>query len=95
AKRGGKKEARAGKGAAKAGLSGADAQLFEALRTWRRDTARAADVPPYVVFSDATLAAIAQSKPQDFVALGRVPGIGEAKLKRYGADVLAITIAGV
>jgi len=95
AKRRAKQERRAGKGAAKTGLSGADAQLFEALRTWRRDTARAADVPPYVVFSDATLAAIAQSKPQDFVALGRVPGIGEAKLKRYGADVLAITIAGV
>ncbi|HRK65034.1 MAG TPA: RecQ family ATP-dependent DNA helicase, partial [Terricaulis sp.] len=95
AKRNGKQERRAAKGAAKAGLSGADAKLFEALRTWRRDTARAADAPPYVVFSDATLAAIVQSKPQDFVALGRVPGIGEAKLKRYGADVLAIVIAGI
>lgn len=95
AKHSSKQERRAAKGAAKSGLTGADAKLFEALRNWRRDTARAADVPPYVVFSDATLAAIAQSKPQDFVALGRVPGIGEAKLKRYGADVLAITIAGV
>lgn len=89
-----RRAARAAKGAAKAGFSGADEKLFEALRTWRRDTARAADVPPYVVFNDATLAAIVQSKPQDLIALGRVAGIGEAKLKRYGADVLAITIAG-
>jgi superfamily II DNA helicase RecQ len=58
------------------------------------ETARAGDVPPYVVFSDATLAAIVQAKPQTLPALKNVPGIGEAKLKRYGAAVLAITIAG-
>lgn len=89
-----KEERRAARGAAKTGFSGADATLFEALRTWRRDTARAADVPPYVVFSDATLAAIVHAKPQDLAALNRVPGIGEAKLKRYGPAVLAIAIAG-
>jgi len=86
--------ARKRSGAAKAGFDGADAKLFDALRAWRRETAQAADVPPYVVFSDATLAAIVQAKPQDLPTLNRVPGIGEAKLKRYGAAVLAITIAG-
>ncbi|HRE42733.1 MAG TPA: DNA helicase RecQ [Terricaulis sp.] len=86
--------ARGARNAAKAGLTGADAQLFEALRNWRRDTARAADVPPYVVFNDATLTGIVEAKPKDLIALGRVPGIGEAKLKRYGAEVLAIVLAG-
>lgn len=92
-----KKDRRAGRdsrGSASGAFAGADAKLFEALRAWRRDTARAADVPPYVVFNDATLTAIVQAKPADLIALGRVPGIGEAKLKRYGADVLAIVIAG-
>lgn len=86
--------ARTGREAAKAGLTGAEAKLFDALRAWRRDTARAADVPPYVVFSDATLSAIAAAKPQTLDALASVSGIGEAKLRRYGADVLAIVIAG-
>jgi ATP-dependent DNA helicase RecQ len=89
-----KEDRRAARGVAKAGFDGADAQMFEALRAWRLETARAGDVPPYVVFSDATLAAIVQAKPQTLPALKNVPGIGEAKLKRYGAAVLAITIAG-
>lgn len=61
--------------------------LVAALKTWRSNTSRAANVPAYVVFSDATLEAIASSKPKTRVALGRVPGIGPVKLDRY-ADVL-------
>jgi ATP-dependent DNA helicase RecQ len=71
-------------------LQGDQAQLFEALRNWRRETASAGGVPPYVIFHDATLAAIVEAKPDDLAALARVPGIGEAKLKRYGAGVLSI-----
>ena len=89
-----RRASRDAKGAAKAGFAGDDARLFEALRAWRREAAQAADVPPYVIFHDATLAAIVEAKPQDLAALGRVPGIGEAKLKRYGPAVLAIAIAG-
>jgi DNA helicase-2/ATP-dependent DNA helicase PcrA len=61
--------------------------LVAALKSWRSTTSRAANVPAYVVFSDATLEAIASSKPKTRVALGRVPGIGPVKLDRY-ADVL-------
>jgi ATP-dependent DNA helicase RecQ len=87
--------ARDGKRGAQAGFSGDDAKLFEALRTWRRETAQTAGVPPYVIFHDATLAAIVTAKPADMAALGRVAGIGEAKLKRHGAEVLAMVIAGI
>jgi DNA helicase-2/ATP-dependent DNA helicase PcrA len=61
--------------------------LVAALKSWRSNTSRAAKVPAYVVFSDATLEAIASAKPKNRVALGRVPGIGPVKLDRY-ADVL-------
>jgi len=85
---------RGAKRSAQAGFSGDDAKLFEALRNWRRETAQTSGVPPYVIFHDATLAAIVSAKPADIAALGRIAGIGEAKLKRHGAEVLAVVIAG-
>ncbi|WP_395647744.1 DNA helicase RecQ [Terricaulis sp.] len=89
-----RRAARGAKRASRAGFSGDDAKLFEALRGWRLETAHAAGVPPYVVFHDATLAAIVEAKPQTMDALGKVSGIGEAKLKRHGAEVLAVVLAG-
>jgi ATP-dependent DNA helicase RecQ len=89
-----RRASRDAKNTAKQGFNGADAKLFEALRAWRRDAAHAAGVPPYVIFHDTTLAAIVQAKPADLAALARVPGIGEAKLKRHGAEVLAVVTAG-
>jgi len=83
------------KGAAKAGFDGPDAKLFEALKSWRRETAHANSVPPYVIFHDATLAEMVRAKPNTLPALGRISGIGEAKLKKYGTEVLAVLIAGV
>jgi DNA helicase-2/ATP-dependent DNA helicase PcrA len=47
-------------------------------------------VPAFVVFSDATLLAIAERRPADDAALLAIPGIGRSKLDRFGADVLAI-----
>ncbi|MGF1646790.1 MAG: ATP-dependent DNA helicase UvrD2 [Kineosporiaceae bacterium] len=64
-------------------------EVLRALENWRTAAARAAAVPAYVVFSDATLEAIAEAVPADVDALSRVPGVGPAKLARYGADVLA------
>jgi ATP-dependent DNA helicase RecQ len=89
-----RRAARDSRRAAKAGFSGEDAKLFEALRAWRRETAAAQGVAPYVIFHDTTLAAIVTAKPADLAALARVPGIGEAKLKRYGEAVLAVLRAG-
>ncbi len=66
------------------------AELFERLRAWRTRIAKARGVPAYVVFSDATLAAIAAARPGDDDALLEVKGVGPRKLADHGADVLAI-----
>ncbi len=67
-----------------------DEALFERLRGWRVEKARALEVPAYIVFTDATLTAIAERRPEDAKALTTIPGIGAAKLERFGADVLAL-----
>jgi ATP-dependent DNA helicase RecQ len=66
----------------------ADDPLFERLRAWRLERARAEDVPAFVVCSDRTLRALAAARPADLAALADVPGIGPAKLDRYGAELL-------
>jgi len=58
--------------------------LFEALRACRRDLAKQAGVPPYVIFHDSTLREMAKLKPASIGALSRISGVGEAKLERYG-----------
>jgi ATP-dependent DNA helicase RecQ len=63
--------------------------LFDALREARRRLAAEAGVPPYVVFHDSTLREIAATKPRNLDELGRVQGVGAAKLERYGEAMLA------
>ncbi len=65
---------------------------FEALREWRRETAKTAGVPPYVVFHDRTLIAIAERNPADTEDLAEISGFGEKKLAQYGAEVLAVCV---
>jgi len=67
-----------------------DERLYESLRSWRLAQAGAQGVPAYVVFTDATLVAIAESVPASPAELGRISGIGPAKLDRYGSEVLEI-----
>jgi ATP-dependent DNA helicase RecQ len=68
----------------------AEAQpVFEKLRSWRAEAARDQGVPAYVVFHDATLRQIATDRPTDLAGLGRINGVGEAKLARYGPQLLA------
>ena len=69
--------------------------LFEALRARRRDIAAGAGVPPYVVFHDSTLRAMAQLKPATLHALGRISGVGAAKLERYGEAFLEVIQANL
>ena len=64
--------------------------LFEALREWRREEARSQNVPPYVIFHDRTLAELATARPASIEAVGRLSGIGQAKLDRYGEGVLRV-----
>ncbi len=67
--------------------------LFQALRAKRMELARAQGVPPYVIFHDATLVEVALRRPIDRDALATVPGIGAAKLARYGEAILNV-VAG-
>ena len=62
---------------------------FGALREWRLERAKADEVPAYVVFHNATLAEIAERQPRTLAELAVIPGVGPAKLDRYGEDVLA------
>jgi len=65
-----------------------DDALFARLKAWRTAQARSQSVPPYVVFHDATLAAIAAARPRDLVALSGISGIGQRKLERYGPALI-------
>lgn len=67
-----------------------DQQLFEELKAWRSSTAQELSVPAFVVFTDATLMAIAEAKPADEQSLLAIPGIGRSKLAKHGAAVLAV-----
>ncbi len=67
-----------------------DKGLFEKLRQWRAEQARKAELPPYIIFSDATLRDLARIRPSTAQALRFIYGIGEAKEKTYGADVLQL-----
>jgi DNA helicase-2/ATP-dependent DNA helicase PcrA len=68
--------------------SSMDDELFEDLRAWRLRRAQEQKVPAFVVFTDATLVAIAETVPENLAALAAVPGVGRAKLERYGSEVL-------
>jgi ATP-dependent DNA helicase RecQ len=62
--------------------------LFEALRALRRELAQEAGVPPYVIFHDSTLRAMAEARPVSLAQLGALPGVGANKLEAYGARFL-------
>jgi ATP-dependent DNA helicase RecQ len=74
--------------AAAAALDSAAQARFEALRAWRAEVAKEHNLPAYVIFHDATLAAIAQQAPGSLEALAQVSGVGAAKLEKYGDEVL-------
>ncbi|MCS5732197.1 DNA helicase RecQ [Herbiconiux daphne] len=91
---GGSSSGRASRSSAKLELSDADGELFEVLRAWRAATAKEQGVPAYVVFHDATLAAVAALKPTSVSDLAGVPGIGERKRESYGPGLVATVVAG-
>jgi len=71
---------------------GVDEGLFEKLRGWRREKAEERGIPPYVVFTDATLRELARMKPATPEQLLEVQGIGLKKASDYGAEVLNIVV---
>ena len=76
--------------AAQSAIADADRALFEALRQKRTELARAQNVPPYVIFHDRTLVELAAARPASRAEMARIPGVGEAKLDRYGPAFLAV-----
>ena len=64
--------------------------LFDALRTERSRIAKQQGVPPYVIFHDTTLRAMAMARPQTLDQMMTLPGVGTAKLDRYGMEFLKV-----
>jgi DNA helicase-2/ATP-dependent DNA helicase PcrA len=81
------------RGAVRAQLSDEDAAVFDALRSWRLERARAEKVSPFIVAYDTVLAMIAERRPGTEAELLAIPGIGPSKVAKYGADILAIISA--
>ncbi|CAN7448433.1 DNA helicase RecQ [Aminobacter sp. LjRoot7] len=79
--------------AAQSAVSDADQDLFQALRRKRTEIARAQNVPPYVIFHDKTLIELAAARPTSRADMANVPGVGEAKLDRYGPAFLEVIAA--
>ena len=73
-------------------VADADRSLFEALRALRLRLAAEAKLPPYIICTDVTLAELAAARPADAQALHGITGLGNSKIARYGAALLA-TIA--
>jgi ATP-dependent DNA helicase RecQ len=96
------RSARPPRGSGRAGAAGAGAPaelpaaaaaLFEELRGWRAAAAREQGVPAYVIFHDATLRQIAAEAPATLAELAAVSGVGEAKLAKYGQQILDLVAA--
>ncbi len=71
-------------------LDEAGAERFAALKAWRAEVAKAHNLPAYVVFHDATLAAMAQLQPRTRAELGVIGGVGAKKLETYGEQILRV-----
>ena len=72
-------------------LTEADMGMFTLLREWRGKRSKKEGVPPYILATNKELAYIVKNKPQTATDLLKIEGIGEAKVKKYGEDILAIT----
>ena len=64
--------------------------VFEALRKWRNERAKRDGRPPYVLFTNSQIANIARARPDTRAALEAVPGVGEARIRDYADDLLAL-----
>ncbi len=72
-----------------------DSKLLEKLKAWRAERSRELKVPAFVVFTDATLTAIAEQRPTDESALVSISGIGATKLERFGTEILGVVRAAM
>ena len=85
-----RRESKRAAGSGSLGIEAYEQPLWDELRALRTQLARQQGVPPYVVFHDATLLAMLRALPANEDDLAGISGVGEAKLKRYGRDFLAV-----
>ncbi len=78
------------KSAAQSAIPEADRELFQMLREKRLEIAREQNVPPYVIFHDRTLIELAAARPASRTEMAEIPGVGDAKLTRYGEAFLEV-----
>ena len=71
-------------------VSAVDSPLFEALRAWRKEAAARENVPPFILFFDATLREMADAKPQSHDELLGIKGVGSAKAQKYGDEIMEV-----
>ena len=92
ARGGGRSRGGAGGGRSRAAdtLDEAAKETFEALREWRTSVAKEKQIPPYMVFSDATLVGIVEAAPASTAQLSGISGVGAKKLAEYGDAVLEV-----
>lgn len=75
-------------------LEGEDLQLFEHLRSWRKEKAKELDVPAFVVLSDKSLRHLASAKPKTTSDLYNIYGLGEHKIEKFGTELLTEVLVG-
>ncbi len=85
-----RRESKRSAGGGSLGIEAYEQPMWDELRALRTQLARQQGVPPYVVFHDATLLAMLRALPANEGELAGISGVGEAKLKRYGRDFLAV-----
>jgi superfamily II DNA helicase RecQ len=71
-------------------LSEEETQVLTALKIWRKEKANELQQPEFLIFSNATLIALARSKPRSVTELSTVKGLGQAKITRFGDDLMSI-----
>lgn len=72
------------------GTAALDSELFGILKSLREDIARQHNLPPYIIFQDQSLEAMATNYPVDLKELQLIPGVGVGKAKRYGKDFVEV-----
>lgn len=69
--------------------------IYEALRQWRNERAKALGVPPYAIGDNRILVAIAEGRPASLAELQSIRGVGDAKIRDFGPDILQLVAAAI
>ena len=71
-------------------LSEEETIIYDKLKNWRAEKARESQLPPYIIFHNAHLVAIAKHKPSNFEDFENIKGLGKAKIEKYGVEIIEV-----